>query len=151
MDRARFWSLITLIDRSALGDGDEEAAIAPLTDALAKLPEAEIAGFAEQLAQVLYDLDGEAFANHAGESGGSGDGFLYARCFVVARGEQHYQRVLADPTAMPQSLDDWCESLLYVPRHAWARVTGGAAEDWDHETSVSYETGSNTAKWPTRT
>lgn len=147
MDRARFWSVIALVDRSALRNGDEEAAVRRVTEKLATLPEAEIAGFAEQLAQVLYDLDGQMFADHAGESGGSGDGFLYARCFVVASGEAYYQRVRAEPAAMPRSLDEWCESLLYVAASAWAQQTGGEAEDWPHTTSVSYETGSNKASW----
>lgn len=48
---------------------------------------------------------------------------------------------------MPQSLDHWCESLLYVAGEAWARKTGSDAADWNRETSVSFETGSNTAKW----
>src|SRR5688572_26797909 len=147
MDRARFWSLIALLDRSELGDGDEDAALEPLVAALAKLDEPVIAGFAEQLAQVLYDLDGKVFADNAGESGESGDGFLYARCFVVARGEQHYRHVLANPTAMPQSLDEWCEGLLSAAWHGWARQTGNAPEKWPHETFVSYESFSNTAKW----
>ena len=66
---------------------------------------------------------------------------------MVASGEAYYQRVLADPTAMPRSLDEWCESLLYAPSRAWAQKTGRDETEWDVETSVSYETGSNAARW----
>lgn len=150
MDRAEFWKVIALVDGDALASFDEGAAIQPLIAELAKREENEIAGFAEQLAQVLYALDGEIYADNAGESGTSGDGFLYARCFVVATGEQSYQRVLEDPAAMPKSLDEWCEPLLSVARDAWAEKTGRDAQDWPFEESVSYETGSNAARWTPR-
>lgn len=147
MDRAQFWRLIGVVDRGALGRSDDDAAVQPLIDELAKRHEAEIAAFEEQLAQVLYDLDGEIYAQSSGESGDSDDGFLYARCFVVACGEQNYRRVLENPSAMPQSLDEWCEALLYVASRAWAEKTGRDEEDWAFQASVSYETGSNATKW----
>lgn len=148
MDRARFWSLIDLVDDDALDAGDEAAAVEPLLVALAKRDEATITGFADHLAQVLFDLDGQIYADNAGDSGGSGDGFLYARCFVVSRGQKHYTRVVADPTQMPKSVEQWCESLLYVAQRAWATKTGRAEEAWSHETPVSYESFSNKALWP---
>jgi hypothetical protein len=147
MDRAEFWKLLENIDRRALRRFDEEAAVEPLIKALAKRDEREIFGFEEQLAQVLHDLDGRVYADHAGESSGSDDAFLYARCFVVASGEMHYGSVLASPAAMPRTLDEWCESLLGVGAQAWALKTGRDEEDWDFDTSVSFETGSNKAKW----
>jgi hypothetical protein len=55
--------------------------------------------------------------------------------------------VLADPTAMPTSLDEWCEGLLYIARHAWAERTGGEASEWPFQPSVSYESFSNAAGW----
>jgi hypothetical protein len=48
---------------------------------------------------------------------------------------------------MPQSLDEWCEALLYVAPRAWASKTGRDEENWGFQASVSYETGSNSAKW----
>jgi hypothetical protein len=105
-------------------------------------------GFREHSCKVpLYDLDGEVYADHAGESGESGDAFLYARCYVVAKGKQHYESVKADPTMMPKSLDQWCEALLNVASKAWAIATGKDEEDWDHDSPLSYETGSNKANW----
>lgn len=148
MDRGTFWKLLELIDGDALLESDDAAAVEPLTARLARSTPSEIQGFEEHLAQVLYSLDGRRFADHAGESGGSDGGFLYSRCYVVARGERHYQQVLADPTAMPQSVEEWCEALLSVAQEAWSASTGRPAEEWDCPCSVSYETGSNPVQWP---
>lgn len=53
----------------------------------------------------------------------------------------------AKPEAMSTSIDDWCESLLYVAGRAWAQKTGRDESEWDCETSVSFESFSNTAQW----
>jgi hypothetical protein len=132
-----FWSLIGKIDRDALRDGDEEGAVEPLVEALAEHGEEEMKKFENILAQTLHDIDGRAFADQAGESGRSADGFLYARCYVVARGKGHYDSVKADPTRMPKSLEEWCESLLYVAQQAWTAATGEDEESWDHHAPVS--------------
>ena len=148
MDRSEFWRLIWEIDRDALRDGDDEGAVEPLAEALTQHAEADIKEFENILAQCLYDLDGQAYADQAGESGHSDDGFLYARCYVVASGKKHYDSVKADQTKMPKSLDEWCESLLYVAQKAWSAATGRDEESWDHHAPVSYETGSNNTNWP---
>lgn len=142
-----FWTLIERIDRTHLETGDEDAAVAPLIAAVSALIEPEIEGFEEQLAQALYALDSRAHEASSGESSGSDDCFLYARCFVVARGRKHYEVVLDDPTRMPKTLEEWCESLLAVAQKAWATRTGGDPEAWGFTPSVSYESGSNTDKW----
>jgi hypothetical protein len=64
-------------------DSDEESAVEPLIDALAECGEADIKEFENVLAQVLYDIDGRAYADENGDAGQSDDGFLYARCYVV--------------------------------------------------------------------
>jgi hypothetical protein len=147
MDQSTFWRLIAKIDQDALREGDEEGAVEPLGEALAECTPADIHEFENILAQRLFDIDGEVYADEAEESGQSDDGFLYARCFVVAQGKQQYDAVKADPTKMPKSLDQWCESLLYVSQRAWAAATGEDEEAWDHLPPVSYETGSNRANW----
>jgi hypothetical protein len=147
MDQSTFWRLVSKIDRGALREGDEEGAVEPLVEALSQLAEAEIGAFEDQLAQCLFDLDGRQYADQAGESGQSGDGFLYARCYVVARGKKYFEGVKASPERMPKSTEDWCESLLYAARQAWAMSTGNDEDDWDHLSPVSYETGSNRAQW----
>lgn len=147
MDRSSFWKVTSEIDRGALRAGDEDGAVEPLIEALSKHSEQEVLSFADHLAQMLFDLDGQNYADEAGESGGSDDGFLYSRCFVVACGQEHFEAVKADPTKMPKDLEEWCESLLYAARYAWAEVTGRDDDDWDHVSPVSYEKGSNTALW----
>ena len=59
-------------------------------------------------------------------------------------GRETYQRTLRDPASMPNSLDAWCEPLLYAARKAWVRKAG---EPFNYVTKVSFETGSNVSKW----
>ena len=146
MDPTGFWKLISSIDADALEEGDEESAVESLVAKLAKLDDGDLQTFDEQLARVLYDLDTRAHADAAGDSGKSADGFLYARCFVVASGQKTYERVLGNPREMPKN-DEWCEALLGVAAQAWAQRTGNDEADWTFDASVSYETGSNAAKW----
>jgi hypothetical protein len=143
VDEKGFWKLVGLVARDALAV-DEEEAVEPVIEALSELDPAEMASFEEHLARNLYALDGRRYADQAGESRESDDGFLYARCFVVAQGEAHFRRVLAEPALMPKSMDHWCEALLGVASAAHERVTGEPAE---FETTVSYETGSNGSQW----
>jgi hypothetical protein len=147
MNEIEFWNLISLIDVAALDDGDEDAAIEPLEQALMGKSENELFEFEERLSQQLYAIDGLVFADNGGESGGSDDGFLYARCYVVAKGQAFYSAVKADPTKMPKSSDQWCETLLSPHRNAWAALTGGDPDDWPFSASVSYETASNPMLW----
>jgi hypothetical protein len=150
MNRETFWELTSRVDRGALHAGDEDAAVEPLVAALAEYVPREIRAYEDHLSEVLHGLDGKVFADHAGENGDSGDAFLYCRCYVVANGKDHYSGVLSDPTGMPRSLDEWCETLLFVAARAWGRRTRRNPDEWDHETAVSWETGSNRSLWPAR-
>ena len=140
-----FWQLIALIDVTALDDGDEDEAIAPLGARLGMKSEAELFAFEEALSEKLYAIDGERFADQAGESAGSDVGCLSARCYVVAKGRGFYDAVKSDPSRMPKSIEQWCETLLYPHRKAWAQQTGGDPSDWPFVATVSYESGSNRA------
>jgi hypothetical protein len=144
----QFWELIARIDSRALGQGDEERTVAPLVRALEKKSESELFSFSETLARTLYALDGEIYFKNCGDAASSDDSFLYARCFVVAKGKTHYLNVLKHPEDMTKSISDWCEPLLYVHRNAWAHITGRDVSEWSFETSVSFESGSNSALWP---
>ena len=147
MTEREFWNLIALIDVSALEEGREDEAVEPLQAALSMKSEAELFGFEEALSQKLYALDGEKFADNAGNSGRSDDGFLYARCFVVAKGREFYEAVKSDPACMPKSIEQWCEPLLYPHRAAWANQTENDQSEWPFEATVSYESGSNADLW----
>lgn len=147
MTRDEFWQLIGSVDQQALAEGDEDGAIDPLEKRLESFDVRGLEAFEEHLSQVLYALDGEVYADQAGEAGDSDDGFLYVRCFVVARGREHYEATLKDPALIPETLDEWCEALLYPHRRAWAKITGSDESEWTYDASVSYESGSNEALW----
>jgi len=147
MNETEFWKLISFIDIVALDEGDEDAAVKPLKQALIGKSESELFEFEEQLSRQLYTIDGEVFAKNAGESGGSDDGFLYARCYVVAKGLEFYETVKADPTKMPKSIQQWCEALLYPQREVWAELMKSDPSEWPFSASVSYETASNPDLW----
>jgi hypothetical protein len=148
MTRDKFWKLIASVDLEALEAGDEVAAIEPLQERLGSLSVPDLEMFEEHLSQCLHALDGQVFADESGEAGGSDDGFLYARCYVVARGRAHYEAALKNPKLMPKILDHWCESLLYPHRKAWAKLTGKNESEWTFDASVGYESGSNEELWP---
>lgn len=147
MNEVKFWRLIDLIDIAALDKGDEDAAIEPLYRVMLEISEEELFEFEEALALQLFAIDGEVFAQTAGEAGSSDDGFLYARCYVVAKGRQFFETVKADPARMPNSIDQWCESLLYPHRKAWGHAKGCSPAEWPFSPSVSYESGSNQDLW----
>jgi hypothetical protein len=151
MDDARFWDLMTNLNWKARGDGEKVAE--PLIEALAALPDAEIAGFQNLLTAKLYALDGRAWARESGDTiwfaepdDLSEDGFLYARCAVVGRGREFYERVLGDPKQMPGNAG--FESLLYVASTAYERKTGLDAAGELDASDLSFETFSNTEGWP---
>ncbi len=147
MNNEEFWKLISLIDVDALDEGDEEAAVESLTEELSTKIEKEIGEFEELLSQCLYKIDGKKWCDESGESNDSSDGFLYARCYVVAKGKSIFEAVLSNPSLMPKSSDEWAESLLYVSAQAWAEATGRDEEDFELFASISSETGSNEAQW----
>ena len=149
MDETMFWSLIDRFDWSKEEDDD---IIEPAVMALALLPDSQIAEFQQILARKLYALDGRAWARESGELIWFGepdrvavDGFLYARCLVVANGKEFYDAVHSDPTTMPKDAD--FEAILMLAAYAYDRKTGLVLDELD-ETDVSYETFSNEAGWP---
>lgn len=147
MTDSEFWELIARVDLQALDRGDEKGAVLPVEAALSGKTEAELVEFEEALAQRLYAIDGEAYARNPGESGFSGDSFLYARLYVVARGREYYESVRSHPERMPKSIREWCEALLYVHRDSWEALTGRSASEWPFSPTVSYESGSNPNLW----
>jgi hypothetical protein len=113
------------------------------------MPLPEIKSFQEVLARKLYALDGRRWAREAGSAIWWGDpaslsvdGFLYARCVVVANGHAFFNAVLEEPRRMPKDME--FESLLYIAREAERRQTG-RSEGID--TEVSFETFANREGW----
>lgn len=143
---ADFWALIDLLDWSK-GE-DNHAIIAPVVEALRQKPVEVIFAFQDILSEKLYNLDRQELAENMGtyrfngDQNFSADTFLYARAVVVANGRAFYQKVLADPTAMPKEYT--FESLLRIAPLAYRGKTG---LDWAYHTEKSYETFSNQEGW----
>ena len=146
MDDATFWRLIGMLDWDQTGDDDGVAE--PVIAALASLDADEIHAFQNMLAAHLWELDGRAWAKQSGDGiwwgndSLSSDGFLYARCVVVANGKAFHEAVRLDPAKMPKEME--FESLLYLAPKAFERKTG---RQYDRPTDVSFETYSNTGGW----
>lgn len=143
MSEALFWDIIQQLDWQQ--EGDDAAVLAPAATALSRFSEAAIRAFADIQARLLYQLDGKSYADaYVGEDGYlSADGFLYARCAVVANGRDTYYRILAHPEQMPRDVE--FEALLYLPEKAWQLCTGKGS--WDFVPSYNYETGFNEEGW----
>jgi Protein of unknown function (DUF4240) len=144
MDRDQFWRLIKKVDQTELASGYEDEALEALIEHLANLDKNEMEQFEDRLAKALFELDHKSLADSAGESGKSDDGFLYARCYVVARGKKFFDSVIEDASRMPQSTEQWCEPLLFAVTEAWAAKHD---EEWNYIPNTNYETGSNKAGW----
>ncbi len=117
----RFWELIDSLDWTKVGN--DENVVAPLVKVLSELKIEDIQAFQEILAEKLFLLDGQAYAESIGEFSYSSknsffsvDNFLYVRCCVVANGKQFYEEVLSNPKKMPKNID--FEPLLYVCQEA---------------------------------
>ena len=143
-----FWKVISLLDWSKVGNDD--AVVEPVVTALAALKKSELRQFHEALCYKLFLLDTKLHARNSmsSESGNwrdelSVDGFLYARCVVVANGREYYEKVLQNPEAMPKDLE--FEALLYLAQQAYAKKIRG--EDFDYEPGCSFETYSNLDAW----
>ncbi|MBL7795852.1 MAG: DUF4240 domain-containing protein [Saprospiraceae bacterium] len=146
LSEAHFWEIIALLDWSKTGD--DEAIVEPAISRLASGPVRHILEFADLLSEKLYALDGRRYARHIGEDAWmpdryfSVDSFLYARCCVVANGQEIYEKVLHDPMQMPK--DTTFEELLYVPSEAYERKTG---KPLDYTPAYPIETYSNQQGW----
>ena len=116
MTETTFWQIISLFDWEEKRPDD---IMEPAIRALSQYSESEIRAFDECLAEKLYALDGEKYAAQLGWKGDeyfSVDGFLYARCGVVANGKALYEKVLRNPELMPK--DCSFEPLLYLAEKA---------------------------------
>ncbi|GAA0501688.1 hypothetical protein Ade02nite_93610 [Paractinoplanes deccanensis] len=135
IDEGEFWRLVKAL-------GPERDDFDRLVERLARRSEADIVGFEDRMAHLLWQLDTPAHCEAAGTP--SDDGFLYVRCAVVAAGRKAYDRVLRAPAALAEFEDDEAESLLSVAEDAYERKTGLL---WEHDSPFDYETGGNAAAW----
>lgn len=137
MDRAGFWRLISLVDQRALAQERDQDSVEPVTAVLVQAGASAALAFYAHLAAILHAIDGPAWAAATGEADGT-RGFLFARCYIVARGEAHYAAVLARPAAADSGEGYWCEALLHVASSAWSAVTGRDPEEFPTGSSSRY-------------
>jgi hypothetical protein len=134
----RFWALIELIDWDA---ETEEGMFAPLIESLMTLEKQSIFDFITERAKKLQALDGPTY-HASSKSGHSADGFLYARCAVVAMGRETYYSILKKPETFPEDL--WAEKLLYCAEEAYEKEFG---EEIDFSSGIIYESFHNDELW----
>ncbi|MEU8001089.1 DUF4240 domain-containing protein [Catellatospora sp. NPDC049111] len=91
------------------------------------------------LERKLYDIDR---ADIQAVTDGSDDGFLYARGFIVALGQDYYTAVVGNPRLA--ILDCDCESMCYFFAHLHHAKYGGYP---DTASGISRESCSNPAGW----
>lgn len=142
----QFWQLINLLDWEKTGDSN--AVIEPLVASLSTRSIEAIQTFEDRLSEKLYLLDGEQYAQHTGDNAYkdgrefSVDTFLYARCCVIANGQEFYKSVLDNPLEMPKNLT--FSALLRVASTAYLRKTNTI---FKYQPIFLYETFSNLNGW----
>ena len=140
-----FWKTIELCDWDH--EGDDELVLMPVINYLASKEDSDIFEFDNQMTELLYALDTKKLAMQCKKALGyfSDDDFLYSRCVALINGTDYYEAALQGEVKDMWDLE--FESLLYVPMIAWALKNQKDEDDYPHETSVSYETGSNEEGW----
>ena len=153
MTDSLFWEIVACLDWSTWDTShDEQAVLEPAVRRLAVLSIREICLFDEFLHWRLYTLDTREHAlNFApgeycygyvdDDTPFSTDGFMDCRAMVVARGQQEYERVLADPTQMARQ---GFEGFAYLASFAYQRKTGA---DYPYEVGIDTWAGCNKAGW----
>jgi hypothetical protein len=139
-----FWEIIGMFDWTQKGDAK---VLKKALVSLASKSKRDICGFQERMAYLLYQLDTRDHAANLmedmnGEEYVSADGFLYARCVVVANGREIYEKVLRAPDQMPKDLE--FEALLSLASDAYKMKTD---EDFEYTTGCDYESFSNGRAW----
>jgi len=146
MSEAAFWAIIEKLDWSK-GE-DDDAILAPAVQVLSAYTVRDIERFQDILAEKLFQLDKQAYAEQIGTYAYGGDRnfsvdiFLYARACVIANGKDFYYNVLSNPSKMPKEFT--FEPLLYLAGLAYQKKTG---TEWKYLPEVSYETYSNREGW----
>ena len=129
MDETRFWAII---DRTAVWEADTEQQTAALRRELTALSAAEVLAFANETERQLaraYRWDLWA-VGYIIEGGMSDDGFEYFRRWLLSKGRITFERVLARPDDLADTLADDApggleyEDFTYVASEVWGEKTG---------------------------
>lgn len=128
-------------------EGNDEKVLSPVIEALSKESDAVIFAFHDQMAELLYALDTKKLAFDCFKviSYKSDDSFLYSRCVALINGPAYYKKVKAGKESGLWNME--FESLLYIPKKAFALKHQSSAAAYPHFTPLSFETGSNQKGW----
>jgi hypothetical protein len=106
---------------------------------LVLLGKPDLTAFIHILEEKLYDLDRAEIHEFAD---GSDDGFLYARCFMVAMGEMYYNKINRDPSMATPDME--AETFGFA---AYEVYKYKFKADFVRCSVHNIETGSNKAAW----
>lgn len=140
-----FWNTMERCDWTK--ERTDELVLEPVTVYLAAQSDQQIFTFDDQMCELLYHLDTRALADacRKAEPLMNDDTFLYSRCVALINGPVYYHKVLTGKEKRLWEME--FESLLYVPRRAWARKHHRDAGEYPHLPPLSCETGSNQEGW----
>lgn len=138
MDETMFWDLISSLSTI---EEEREKTLDALTQELALMSSEAIYAFQDILSEKLSMLDTPEYWE---VGGGSSDGFLYARCYVVSKGKDYYESILSSTETFPSPPFNEFEEILYIPYLAYELKTG---EELTRVPKFNYESRSNTANW----
>jgi len=140
-----FWNTMERCDWSQ--EGDDDQVLEPLIAYLAKQDDNVIFTFDDIMTELLYDLDTKELADlcEKVQPMMSDDTFLYSRCVALINGPAYYEDVRHGREKRLWDME--FESILYVPRRAWARKHNRSEDEYPHITPLSFETGRNRDGW----
>ena len=125
----QFWAVIEL---TASDEADPDRQLQSLRGALADLPPSQIEAFEASYRKQMnraytWDLWGAAYVVHGGASD---DGFEYFRSWMISKGRDVFEAVLAKPDNLADLLVADVEGVLefeefaYVPKQVWSKRSG---------------------------
>lgn len=124
---------------TALADAIEDSVIEGFENRLYDLERDELISFIHILEERLYHIDRSEIQE---ATDGSDDGFLYARCYIVAMGEAYYNAVDKDPSKA--AMDAEAEGFGFT---AYSVYADRYDEQFPRNSKHNIESGSNKAGW----
>lgn len=103
------------------------------------LSKEELTQFAHIMEERLYHIDRKEIHEF---TGGSDDGFLYCRCFIIAMGKDYYDMIDQDPSKA--TLDLEAEEVGFAAYQVYQEKFG---EEFDRNSIHCIESGSNSDAW----
>ena len=146
MDKFKFfWAAMDLCDWSKQGNDDK--VLSPVIAYLAKQDDSVIFHFDDLMSELLYHLDTKKLWSQCEKVDplSSDDTFLYSRCVALVNGPAYYES--ARKGRKKEIWEMEFESLLYIPRRAWAQKHRCGEDEYRHFPPLSIETGSNHEAW----